>query len=101
MVERRRRLAVAGAHIDVARGVDRGTARRPDGALARGRHLVVDHRAVAVGLDADDPSVIVATIAGEAAERDVDIAVGNSESGALLLIARDHGGRVGVTTELD
>src|SRR5215475_12917380 len=60
--------AVSHSYIQVAVGVDGRSGRRPDTALARGRNLKSDQRAVSIGAGTDDQTMVVSTVAVQPAK---------------------------------
>ena len=73
---------------DVAVGGEHRAAGRPDRPLAAGRHHEVEARALPAGGDGHHRPDVLAAVAVQSAEADVDVAVGDRERGPLL----DRGG---------
>ena len=96
----------------MARGVDDRATGGPDGAFARDRDAVGDRGTTAARRNADDLAHILAAVASESAEADVDVTVGDGERRTLLVGPRivasqvqstrpQHGARGGIQGEQD
>src|SRR5258708_19762697 len=94
-------FAVADRHIEVPLSVYDGSRRRPYASLTRGRNLVCEQRSRAIGARGHYPAMVVATVAIQPTEGNIDSAPREGQSRPLLMRLWVHSGRIHQAADFD
>src|SRR5258708_10949316 len=94
-------FAVADRHIEVPLSVYDGSRRRPYASLTRGRNLVCEQRSRAIGARGHYPAMVVATVAVQPTEGNIDYPSREGQSRPLLMRLWVHSGRIHQAADFD